>query len=130
MEISINKTNLSTDGEDYYSHEDDKTFDNKKIWDKLLIWNLAWNNKKEYSFYELSFSNNGILRSPDKASQDSPPTIYLNNKEITWGNCLICIIYWGINQENFLQWICLLGKVFIYFLSPVTLHHLQWIMYG
>ena len=60
MEISINKTNLSTDGEDYSSHEDDKTFDNKKIRDKLLIWNLAWNNKKEYSFYELSFSNNGI----------------------------------------------------------------------
>ena len=55
--------------------------------------------------------------------------IYLN-KKITWGNCLICIIYRGINQENFLQWICLLGKVFIYFLSPVTLHHLQWIMYG
>ena len=77
MEISINKTNLSTDGEDYYSHEDDKTFDNKKIWDKLLIWNLAWNNKKEYSFHELSFSNNGILRSPDKASQDSPPQYYL-----------------------------------------------------
>ena len=77
MEISINKTNLSTDGEDYSSHEDDKTFDNKKIWDKLLIWNLAWNNKKEYSFYELSFSNNRILRSPDKASQDSPPQYYL-----------------------------------------------------
>ena len=31
MEISINKTNLSTDGEDYSSQEDDKTFDNKKI---------------------------------------------------------------------------------------------------
>ena len=31
MEISINKTNLSTDGEDYNSHEDDKTFDNKNI---------------------------------------------------------------------------------------------------
>lgn len=80
MEISINKTNLSTDGEDYNSHEDDKTFDNKNIWDKLLIWNLAWNNK-EYSFYELSFSNNGILPSPDKASQDSPPQYYLFKQE-------------------------------------------------
>lgn len=38
-------------------------------------------NKKEYSFYmNYLFLNNGILRSPDKASQDSPPTIYLNKK--------------------------------------------------
>ena len=57
MEISINKTNLSTDGEDYNSQEDDKTFDNKNLWDKLLIWNLPWNKKEYSSFYELSFSN-------------------------------------------------------------------------
>ena len=46
----------------------------------INIWNLAWNNKK-YSFYELSFSNNGILPSPDKASQDSPPQYYLFKQE-------------------------------------------------